>query len=152
MSRRTSKQLAIIQAAKARLLREYAADLEAAAKSVLFEEMEEGDRSYGMIEGERVATASMSAPEYRPVIADEMAFRDWVAANHPEAIVQAVASWFSATANLKAIIEKTGEVPAGVEFRRGNPTLSVRVPPEQRETILLLAKQGSPLLLGGSDE
>jgi len=58
-------------------------------------------------------------------ITDEKAFTAWVKANHPDAMVETVAPWFSAPANLTALISHTGEMPDGVAIteRVASPTL-----------------------------
>lgn len=56
-------------------------------------------------------------------------------------MVEAVAPWFSATANLTALIAHSGEMPDGVEIteRVGSPTVQVRLSEGQTANLEALA-------------
>jgi hypothetical protein len=101
------------------------------AKKALLDHMGPGDRVHARIGSLDVGTVSVTDPQPREVlkITDEKAFTAWVKANHPDVIVETVAPWFSATANLTALIAHTGEMPDGVEIteRVGSPTVQVRL-------------------------
>ena len=100
-------------------------------KPSLLEHMGPGGKLHAYVGGLDVGTVSVTDPKPREVlkITDEAAFTAWVKANHPDVIVETVAPWFSATANLTALIAHTGEMPDGVEIteRVGSPTVQVRL-------------------------
>nr|DAJ17713.1 MAG TPA: hypothetical protein [Siphoviridae sp. ctvS314] len=100
-------------------------------KPSLLEHMGPGGKLHAYVGGLDVGTVSVTDPKPREVlkIIDEAAFTAWVKANHPDVIVETVAPWFSATANLTALIAHTGEMPDGVEIteRVGSPTVQVRL-------------------------
>ena len=100
-------------------------------KPSLLEHMGPGGKLHAYVGGLDVGTVSVTDPKPREVlkITDEAAFTAWVKANHPDVIVETVAPWFSATANLTALIAHTGEMPDGVELteRVGSPTVQVRL-------------------------
>lgn len=100
-------------------------------KQSLLEHMGPGGKLHAYVGGLDVGTVSVTDPKPREVlkITDEAAFTAWVKANHPDVIVETVAPWFSATANLTALIAHTGEMPDGVEIteRVGSPTVQVRL-------------------------
>ena len=101
------------------------------AKASILGHMGPGDRVHARIGSLDVGTVSVTDPQPREVlkITDERAFTAWVKANHPDAITKTVAPWFSATANLTALIAHTGEMPDGVEIteRVGSPMVQVRL-------------------------
>lgn len=113
------------------------------AKKSLLEHMGPGDRVHARIGGLDVGTVSVTDPKPREVleITDEKAFTAWVKANHPDVIVETVAPWFAATANLTALIAHTGEMPDGVEItdRVGSPTVQVRLSEGQVANLAGLA-------------
>ena len=100
-------------------------------KPSLLEHMGPGGKLHAYVGGLDVGTVSVTAPQPREVLAitDEKAFTAWVKANHPDAMVETVAPWFSAAANLNALIASTGEMPDGVAIteRVGSPTVQVRL-------------------------
>lgn len=123
------------RAAIASWIRKRAAAILADTKRDLADIMDEGDRSYAIVDGDKIGTVSVSSPEVKPAITDPAAFTAWVKANKPDAIEETVADWYKATANLAAVIAKTGEVPDGVEMVAGAPTVSVRVSGKQEEAL-----------------
>lgn len=102
-----------------------------AAKESLLVHMGPGDKLHARIGGLDLGTVSVTDPQPREVLAitDEKAFTAWVKANHPDAMVETVAPWFAATANLTALIARSGEMPDGVAIteRVGSPTVQVRL-------------------------
>ena len=100
-------------------------------KPSLLEHMGPGGKLHAYVGGLDVGTVSVTDPKPHEVlkITDEKAFTAWVKANHPDVIVETVAPWFSATANLTALIAHTGEMPDGVEIteRVGSPMVQVRL-------------------------
>ena len=113
------------------------------AKPSLLEHMGPGGKLHAYVGGLDVGTVSVTDPQPREVlkITDEKAFTAWVKANHPDVIVETVAPWFSATANLTALISHTGEMPDGVEIteRVGAPTVQVRLSKAQTANLEALA-------------
>ena len=102
-----------------------------AAKPSLLEHMGPGGKLHAYIGGLDLGTVSVTDPQPREVLAitDEKAFTAWVKANHPDAMVETVAPWFAATANLTALIAHSGEMPDGVELteKTSAPTVQVRL-------------------------
>lgn len=113
------------------------------AKASILGHMGPGDKLHARIGDLDVGTVSVTDPKPREVleIADEKAFTAWVKANHPDAMVEAVAPWFSATANLTALIAHSGEMPDGVAIteRVGSPTVQVRLSKAQTANLEALA-------------
>ena len=138
----SAKSELAIKASVAAYLRKKAADLLTDTKHDLSEWMDEGDRTYAIVDGEKIGTVSVSAPEPGPKVTDPDALLDWCRKNQPDAIVETVAPWFTASANLKAMLEKTGELPDGVDIVRGEPSVSVRVSAAQGEVLADLLSRG----------
>ena len=116
------------------------------AKNTLADHLEPGERMRATLDGKQVGTISMSDPKPTTAlkITDEKAFTKWVAHHHPEAIIPAVAPWFSAAANIAALVaEAAGELPDGVEEidTTRDPIITVRVSEEQARNLEILTVQ-----------
>ncbi len=112
-------------------------------KPSLLEHMGPGGKLHAYVGSLDVGTVSVTDPKPREVlkVTDEKAFTAWVKANHPDAMVETVAPWFSAAANLNALIASTGEMPDGVAITElvGSPTVQVRLSKAQTANLEALA-------------
>ena len=140
---RYGQQEALVRASVAKWLSKASETAMEAAKESLLVHMGPGGKLHARIGGLDLGTVSVTDPQPREVlkITDEKAFTAWVKANHPDVIVETVAPWFSATANLTALIAHTGEMPDGVEIteRVGSPTVQVRLSEGQTANLVGLA-------------
>lgn len=144
-------------------IRDITATTERDTKTSIAELMEPGDRKRAALEGEQIATVSRA--EYKTAealtVTDPALLLEWVKHNgHDDAIVESLAPWFTAPANLEALVAKTGEVPDGVEVmqKETGGGVSVRQTPAQKEALARLAATGGlarmiadlPQLAGGA--
>ena len=122
---------ALVRASVAKWLSKESKTAMEAAKESLLVHMGPGGKLHAYIGGLDLGTVSVTDPQPREVLAitDEKAFTAWVKANHPDAMVETVAPWFAATANLTALIAHSGEMPDGVELteKTSAPTVQVRL-------------------------
>lgn len=84
-------------------------------------------------DGTAVATLTLAAGRATPKVVDEQAFLAWVAEKHPGEVEQRVRDSFRR--RVLDDVEKTGEVPPGVEMVPGSPYVSCRFAPEGRAAV-----------------
>ena len=93
-----------------------------------------GDRVHARVsDGVSGGTVSMSAPKGTWKVRDEDAFTRWVQESRPDEIVPSVRASYKT--HVLRNVEKTGEVPDGVEFAEGSSFVTVRLTDEQRQAI-----------------
>lgn len=89
---------------------------------------------YAQLGPEDLATISIVSDRQVWQVVDEKKFVEWVKKNRPTAIVESVRK--SDQDDLLAKIEKTGEVPDGVELGTATGYVSVKQTDEQKERLL----------------
>lgn len=116
----------------------------------LFEDIG-ADSTKAELDGEKIAKVALVSPEPKATIVDERAFIEYVGENFPTEIVSKVREsfWAAYSKHLecsedgKAFDPNTGEVVAGVEFRKASPYVSTRFEKQGREAILNALRNGS---------
>lgn len=134
--------------AAVKYLKDVIATEEVRVKAALEAELEPGDRKMATLEGAEIGTITRAklGTKERVVVTSEPALLAWCKANGQEdAIVTRLADWFTAEANLAALIAKTGELPDGVdiETRESGGYISVRQSDTQKDNLTALAATGA---------
>lgn len=120
------------------------------ARAELIAALPFGDSVAGRYGDDIVCKASWSKGSRKVVVTDERAFLQWVKENHPTEIVESVnPAYLSSLKQVgDVLVDKDGQVAAGVEVVQGNPSLTVRSEKGALELVAQMVADGRVSLDG----
>lgn len=137
-----------VQAVVVKTIKDVVTTQEKATKDALADLLDVKDRkSVVLADGTDVGTVTYTQGRTASAwkVTDPTALLGWARDHQPDAVVEALAAWFTSPDNLSSLVQKSGEVPDGVEFveSTGDPYITVRQTPEQKDATLAALTAGS---------